>query len=131
MSTGGVLSPLLWNLVDRLLAAINDQGFCTFGYADNTVIGQGKFAHTVRERMQEALNVVHKWITKEDLRISPNKTAVVPFTNRRNIEDLGPLLFHGKQLQLLNRVKYLGVILHSKLNWICRKQLETHKPLLQ
>jgi uncharacterized membrane protein len=59
----GVLSPLLWNLVvDRLLTVINDLGFRTFGYADNIVIiVQGKFAHTVRELMQQALNVVVKW----------------------------------------------------------------------
>jgi hypothetical protein len=45
---GGVLSPLLWNLVvDRLLVATNDLGFSTFGYADGVVIiVQGKFAHS-------------------------------------------------------------------------------------
>jgi retron-type reverse transcriptase len=44
---GGVLSPLLWNLVvDRLLTATNDLGFSTFGYADDIVIiVQGKFTH--------------------------------------------------------------------------------------
>ena len=59
---GGVLSPLLWNLdFDRLLTNTNDLGFSTFGYADNIIIiVQGKFAHTVREIMQEALNVVVK-----------------------------------------------------------------------
>ena len=63
---GEVLSPLLWNLVvDRLFAVTNDLGFSTFGYADNIVIiVQGKFAHTVREIMQEALNVVVKWAEK-------------------------------------------------------------------
>ena len=36
---GGVLSPLLWNLVvDRLLTITNDLGFSTFGYADDIVI---------------------------------------------------------------------------------------------
>jgi hypothetical protein len=57
---GGVVSPLLWNLVvDRFLTITNDLGFNTFGYADDIVIVvQGKFAHTVREIMQEALNVV-------------------------------------------------------------------------
>ena len=36
---GGVLSPLLCNLVaDRLLTAANDLGFSTFGYADDIVI---------------------------------------------------------------------------------------------
>ena len=72
---GGVLSPLLWNLVfDRLLMITNDLGFSTFGYADDIVIiVQGKFAYTVREIMQEALNVVVKWTVKESLNISPTK----------------------------------------------------------
>ena len=64
---GGVLSPLLWNLVvDRLLSVTNDLGFSTFGYADDIVIiVQGKFAHTIRDVMQQALNVVVKWAAKE------------------------------------------------------------------
>jgi retron-type reverse transcriptase len=116
---GGVLSPLLWNLVaDRLLTATINLGFNTFGYADKIVIiVQGKFAHTVREIMQKALNVVAKWAVKEGLNISPHKTAIVPFTNRRKIEGLGPLKLHGKELKMLDEVKYLGVTLDSKLNW--------------
>jgi hypothetical protein len=74
------------------LAIINDQGFCALGYAnDIIIIVQGKFTHTVRELMQDALNEVVKWTTKEGLSISPQKTVVVPFTNRRTIEGVGPL----------------------------------------
>jgi retron-type reverse transcriptase len=64
---GGVLSPLLWNLVaDRLLTITNYLGFCTYGYADDTVIiVHSKFAHTVRDIMQEALNVEAKWAANE------------------------------------------------------------------
>jgi retron-type reverse transcriptase len=63
---GGVLSPLLWNLVvDRLLVETNDLGFSTFGYADDIVIIlQGKFANTVREFMQSPLDVVVIWAVK-------------------------------------------------------------------
>jgi hypothetical protein len=115
---GGMLSPLLWNLVDDLLACINDKGFCAMGYADDIVIiVQGKYTHIVRELMQAALNKVVKWTTKEGLSISPHKTVVVPFTNKRNIEGLGPLTLLGRQLQLLGGVKHLGVFLDSKLNW--------------
>jgi hypothetical protein len=97
---GGVLSPLVWNLVvGRLLIVTDDLGFSTFGYADNIVIiVHGKFAHTVREIMQEALNVVVKWAVNNGLNISPHKTAIVPFPNRRKIEGLGPLKLHGKEL---------------------------------
>jgi hypothetical protein len=84
---GRVLSLLLWNLVDELLVGLNDQGLCAMGYADDIVIiAQGKFTHPVRELMQAALNEVVKWTTKEELSISPQKTVVVPFTNKRNIE---------------------------------------------
>jgi hypothetical protein len=37
------------------------------------IIVQGKFAYTVRELMQTALNVVVKWAVKEGLKISPIK----------------------------------------------------------
>jgi hypothetical protein len=116
---GGVLSRLLWNLVvDRLLAVTYDLGFSTFGYADDiAIIVQGKFPHTVREIMQEALNVVVKWAVKEVLNISPHKTTIVPFTNRRKTEGLGPLILHVKELEMPDGVKYLGAILDSELNW--------------
>ena len=102
---GAVLSPLLWNLVlDRLLTVTNDLGFSTFGYADDIVIiVQGKFIHTVKEIMQKVLNVVAKWAIKEGLNISPHKSAMVPFTNRRKIESLGPLKLHGKDLKMLDQ----------------------------
>jgi hypothetical protein len=107
MCTGWSLVSLLWNVVvDRLLTTTNDLGFCTFGYADDIVIiVQGKFAHTVRELMQEALNVVVKWGVKEGLNISPHKTAIVPFTNKRKIEDLRSLILHGKELKMTREVK--------------------------
>ena len=87
----------------RLLTVTNDLAFSTFRYADNIVIiVQGKFSHTVREIMQNVLNVVAKWPVKEGLNISPHKTAMVPFTNRRKIEGLGPLKLHGKNLKTLD-----------------------------
>jgi hypothetical protein len=113
------LSPLLWNLVvDELLADLNHRGLFAMGYADDIVIiAQRKFTHTVREVMQAALNEVVKWTTKGGLSFRPQKTVVVPFTNKRNTEALGPLILLGKQLQLMGGVKYLRVFLDSKLNW--------------
>jgi hypothetical protein len=100
---GGVLSPFLWNLVvDRLLVETNDLRFSTFGYADDIVnIVQGKFAHAVREPMQDALDVLVKWSVTEALNISRHKTTIVAITNRRKVQDLGPLTLHGKELKML------------------------------
>ena len=52
--------------------------------------------------------MVAKWAVKEALNISPHKTAIVPVTNRRKLEGLGPLILHGKELKMLDEVKYLG-----------------------
>jgi hypothetical protein len=111
--------PLLWNLVtDRLLTVTNDLGFKTYGYADDIVIiAQGKYTHTVRDVMQQALNLVIKCAAKEGLNIGPQKTAIVSFTKRKKTEDLGQLYLHGKELAMLDKVKYLGITLDSKLNW--------------
>jgi hypothetical protein len=82
------------------LTVTNDLGFSTFGYADDIVIiVKGKFTHTVREIKQNVLNVVAKWAVKEVLNISPRKTAIVPFTNRKKIEGLGPLKLMVKILK--------------------------------
>jgi hypothetical protein len=67
--------------------------------------------------MQNALNVVAKWAVKESLNINLHKTAMVPFTNRRKMEVLGPLKLLGKDLKMLNEVKYLGIILDSRFTW--------------
>ena len=81
------------------------------------IIAQGKFAHAIRDVMQQALNAVVKWAAKEGLNISLQKTAIIPFTKRKKTEGLGPLELHGKELVMLDEVKYLGVILDSKINW--------------
>jgi hypothetical protein len=85
------------------LTVTNDLGFNIFGYADDIIIiVQGKFAHTVRELMQTALNLAVKWAVKEGLKINPHKTAIIPFTNRRILEGLGPLCLFIRVSVLLN-----------------------------
>jgi hypothetical protein len=57
------------------------------------------------------------WAVTEVLNISPHKTTIVHFTNRRKVEDLRPLTLQSKELKMLVEVKYLGVILGSRPNW--------------
>ena len=116
---GGVLSPLLWNLVmDGLLRELSQRGFSALGYADDLVImTQGKFNTTVRDCMQSALRLVETWVRQEGLNISPQKIVIVLFTKRRKKEGLGPLILRGAIIPLQEEIKYLGVTLDSKLTW--------------
>lgn len=115
---GGVLSPLLWLLVvDSLLRKLTQLGYEVIGYADDVVLTiRGKYDGTLSDRLQSALNCTLSWCEQQGLTINPNKTVIIPFTNRRK-HDLRPPTLKGTQLTFSKEVKYLGVILYQKLNW--------------
>ncbi|CAB0004279.1 unnamed protein product [Nesidiocoris tenuis] len=109
---GGVLSPLLW-----LLGLLTGECYEVVGYADDlAIIIRGKFDSTLSDRLQGALDITHQWCEQEGLHLNPNKTVIVPFTNRRRLNIVAPTLA-GSPLTLSDQVRYLGVILDRKLTW--------------
>lgn len=116
---GGVLSPLLWNLViNDLITKLNAQRYYTIGYADDlAILVPGKVTGTICNLTQQALRIVERWCGEYDLSVNPTKTELVMFTQKRALGPYRlPRLFNT-ELQLSSEVKYLGVILDSKLNW--------------
>lgn len=116
---GGVLSPLLWNIVvDSLLRRLNDNGFHTTGYADDiTILLTGRFETVLCNLMQEALKIIELWCNDQSLTINPSKTEMVLFTRKRKLGELKLPKLLNTRLALSSEVKYLGVILDSKLTW--------------
>lgn len=116
---GGVLSPLLWNLViNDLITILNSQYYYTIGYADDlTILVKGKEASTVCQLTQSALRIVERWCRKYDLSVNPNKTEIVMFTKKRTFGAYLPPKLFNTELKFATQVKYLGLILDSKLNW--------------
>lgn len=116
---GGVLSPLLWNLViNDLITKLNASNFYTIGYADDlAILVTGRTAGTACDLTRSALRIVERWCKDHDLSANPTKTELVMFTNKRVLGNFKlPKLFKT-ELQLATEVKYLGLILDSKLNW--------------
>lgn len=66
---GGVLSPILWNMViDDLLRKLNREGYNAEGFADDIVILLiGKFEETLCSLMRSALSIVEKWCQENGL----------------------------------------------------------------
>nr|AMS38365.1 hypothetical protein [Bactrocera tryoni] len=116
---GGVLSPLLWSLVvDDLLALLTDNGIRCQGYADDIVIiARGKYEDTLCDLIQRGLNLAKGWCREVELNINPSKTTVVPFTRRRSLPGLRNLTLGGREIEMTNKVKYLGLTLDSTLRW--------------
>ena len=125
---GGVLSPLLWNLVvDSLLWTLNNQGFYTIGYADDiTILINGKFESVACNLMQTALKTVEDWCKEHALSVNPHKTELVLFTRKRKLRTILPKLF-GTPIPLSDNVKYLGVILDKSMSWSKHIEVKTSK----
>jgi hypothetical protein len=104
--------------VDELLARLSEGGVYAQGYADDIcLLAIGKFPDTVSGLIQWALGTVEEWCNKHSLTVNPDKTGLVVFTRKRKL--LGffqPCLF-GRTLQRSMSVKYLGLILDSRLTW--------------
>jgi ribonuclease HI len=116
---GGVLSPLLWNMViDGLIRRLNDAHLWAQGFADDVaIVIIGKFLSTVCDLMQNAMDIVQNWCNEVGLSVNADKTTTVLFTrNRRLVGYTEPTLF-GRAIGLKDQVKYLGVILDNKLTW--------------
>ena len=122
---GGVLSALMWILIaDGLLIALNSVGYFAQGFADDfSILVEGIDLSTVCSVMQTAIKKVEQWCRDHKLSVNPKKTEMVLFTRKRKLNGLKPIRAFGEELERSNQVKYLGVILDSKLNW--RAHLES------
>ena len=115
---GGVLSPLCWNVpFDELLELLNEcDGITAIGFADDLVLLiNGIDESTLSNLMQQALNKAQPWLLKYGLSISPSKSVAVMFTNKRKWIEY-PIKINGETIPFKKEVKYLGVILDSKLS---------------
>ena len=115
---GGVLSPLLWNLVmGQLLHAMDHHPVFAQAYADDiALLVRGRDLAALHNTASACLNIADQWAVGNGLAFSPSKSEVTVFTWRRKWI-LPPLLLQGVPLPRVTRVKYLGVTLDHKLKW--------------
>ena len=115
---GGVLSPLIWNLVmNGLLGKLRRQvpSLLIQGFADDLVIAQECQApEIVSERLKQGLLIAGRWCSSNGLKLNPSKTEVVVFTRKHGIK-VSPILIDGKQLNVVDKARYLGAIIDSNL----------------
>jgi len=77
----------------------------------------GKFSNTVSGLLQWALHTVEMWCDKLGLSVNPDKTGLAAFTRRRKLPGLFEPRLFGTTLHCSTSVKYLGVIVDSRLTW--------------
>ena len=127
---GGILSPLLWNLVmNNLFSFTRNKLPCDLqGFADDLLLlARGFDADTLRDVTQRSLNAIEEWCLDNDLTISTSKTHSVMFTRKQKWKLARPLVVHGKNLKLKESTKFLGITLDQKLTWNSHIEKQTQK----
>ena len=127
---GGILSPLLWNLVmNNLFSFTRNKIPCDLqGFADDLILTASGFdADTLRDVTQRSLNAIEAWCIDNDLKISTSKTHSVMFTRKLKWKLARPLKVHGEDLKLVESTKFLGITLDQKLSWTAHISKQSKK----
>uniref|UniRef100_A0A1I8H4I8 RNase H domain-containing protein n=1 Tax=Macrostomum lignano TaxID=282301 RepID=A0A1I8H4I8_9PLAT len=127
---GGVLTPVLWNMVmDELLCSDLHDPILKVGYADDvTAICAGPSVDTIRDLLQGFLGRAERWADQCGLRLSESKTTAVMFTNKL-LWTIKPLTLYGKNISMEKQVRCLGLTLDHRLNWTPHIQTKAKKAL--
>ena len=116
---GGVLSPLIWNLImDGLLTQFKRGPVRALGYADDVLLYiTGSDPRTMANLIQPSLNDVLKWGKDNGLSFNPTKTTAVLFNNKKRSFHRPPIYMGGAQVMLSKSMVYLGLTIDHTLNW--------------
>ena len=116
---GGVLSPLLWNLVmDKIMGILKEKfpHIMSVAYADDLYIGaKGKFLTVVRDTLVLPLKEVSNWTKTVGLNLKAGKTKAIVHSGTRVFPS--PLVVNGEAIEYSTQERYLGVMIDSKLNF--------------
>lgn len=116
---GGVLSPLIWNLIMHgILSQFKGKAIKVVGYADDIILlVAGKDPNTLVSLMNKALHKVLRWGQANGLVFNPTKTCAVRFSQCKRFSKWEPIVMDGTEVMYDSSMKYLGVTLQSHLTW--------------
>jgi hypothetical protein len=85
------------------------------GFADDIELLQsGIDPATVRNIMQQTLQLISRWCTKVDLSVNPDKIIAIVITQKKK-HNVKRLRLNGIHITYKEQARYLGIILDDKL----------------
>ena len=123
MPQGSCLGPLLFLVyINDLPRAVNNS--TTSMYADDTSLClQSKDLSRLNEALNEDLEHLDTWLTSNKLSLNVAKTQSMLVSNKakRNVLNMSnqnlQIKIHGTELEVVNKIKYLGVQVNNNLDW--------------
>jgi ribonuclease HI len=119
-SQGGILSPVIFNLVINVLLLIIEKAKeLGIAFADDTMCGsRGRCLQTILNKLQKLLDELTYALNQTGMKFSPDKTQVVIFSRKKvDTTNLIKLKMYNQDINFSDTVKYLGVTFDSKLTF--------------
>ena len=117
---GGVLSPILFNImINDVFTDVPDDVSCALYADDCSMWVQGRRINSLAQKLQSALDLVSSWADRWGFTFSPHKCQAIVFRrymNRRELDNLQPLQLYDQPIPYTDTVRFLGVVLDSRLN---------------
>ncbi|GBO45706.1 putative RNA-directed DNA polymerase from transposon X-element, partial [Araneus ventricosus] len=123
---GSILSPLLYTVYTADFPVNNHITNCFFA-DDTAILAQGSTTKFVIRTLQRGLIEIEKWCTLWRVAINTDKTRSVMFRKGHPRNNLQSLTFFEEELSWDKEVKYLGLILDSKLTFHSHIKYNTDK----
>lgn len=123
---GSVCGPALWNLIlDDLLDSKLPAGCQVQAYADDVLLIARHMDPLQLENItNDALKLISSWGKTVKLEFGAEKTQLIGFTKKSN---KCKIIMDNRNIKFNKQIKYLGIIIDQKLNFIKHVEFTTNK----
>ena len=116
---GSILSVTLFSIkINDIMKNINPGVDCSLYVDDFLICYRSKNMHTIECQLQQNLNNIQDWATKNGFKFSKSKTVCMHFCQLRKAHDDPVLTLDGTPIPVVEETKFLGVIFDKKLTFI-------------
>ena len=116
---GSILSVTLFSIkINDILKNINPGVDCSLFVDDFLICCRSKNMHTTERQLQQNLNNIQDWATKNGFKFSKSKTVCMHLCQLRKAHDDPVLTLDGTPIPVVEETKCLGVIFDKKLTFI-------------
>ena len=85
---------------------------------DFCICFRSKNIRTIERHLQQCLNRIEDWATRNGFKFSKSRTQCVHFCQQRKVHNDPALYIYGSQIPVVAESKFLGVIFDRKLSFI-------------
>ena len=116
---GSILSVTLFSLkINNIVKTLNPGVDCSLYVDDFLICYRSKNMHTIERQLQQNLNNIQEWATRNGFKFSKSKTVCLHFCQLRKAHDDPVLTLDGQPIPVEEETKFLGVIFDKKLSFI-------------